>query len=97
MEAAVVINSSILFIGNDSGLTHLAKALGKKFIGFIGGYHFGVFFPYLVCNTDNYIYREIDCFGCERNCIFENPECVNDIDSDFIINKIEEILHERLS
>ncbi|MEI7907253.1 MAG: glycosyltransferase family 9 protein, partial [Bacteroidota bacterium] len=36
LESAALVKKSRLFIGNDSGFTHIAKALGIPYIGIIG-------------------------------------------------------------
>jgi len=45
-QSAALIQLADLFIGNDSGFTHIAKALGKPLIGIIGCGSHGIFFPY---------------------------------------------------
>lgn len=67
-----------LFIGNDSGLTHLAAKLGVRTIAIIGGGSFGRFFP--IPNKDyniEYKYKQLDCFGCKWKCIYDIPKCMD--------------------
>jgi len=45
-QSAALIQLADLFICNDSGFTHIAKALGKPLIGIIGCGSHGIFFPY---------------------------------------------------
>ncbi len=83
-ESAAVIERSKLFIGNDSGMLHVSKALNIPSIGIIGGGSLNFFHPY----NDNTIqvlkYFETDCIGCEWICIRNAPLCLNNITVDSI-------------
>ena len=87
-----VINRSKLFIGNDSGLTHIALKFDKKIIAIIGGGCFNRYFPYRENSTTKYFYHEMDCFGCEWNCIHDEMYCLTNVDSLDIIKSAIEML-----
>jgi len=81
-EVPSVINKSKLFIGNDSGLTHIALKLDVPMIAIIGGGNYGKFFPYDEENSKIiYMYDKMDCFGCEWNCIYKREVLFDECDS----------------
>jgi len=90
VECAGIIKLSKLFIGNDSGLTHIAKALNVPLISIIGGGMYNRFFPY---NADekyaNYLVHKMDCFGCEWKCIYKEPICLTAVSVEQVFNIIK--------
>lgn len=78
VEATKLISGCSLFVGNDTGLTHLAKFLGKPLVAIIGGGMYGRFFP---GEEDNnfYLFHKTDCFGCGWNCIKKNRICLTEV------------------
>lgn len=91
-ELPGVISNSRLYIGNDSGLTHLAVMAGVPLIGIIGGGTFGRYFPYEESEKRVYLYHSMECFGCEWNCTFDEPHCINDITPQSIISEARRLL-----
>ena len=93
-EAASIIAISDLFIGNDSGLFHLAKTNGIPRIGLIGGGAVNVVFPY--GNTENEIllYKEMNCFGCHWKCIYEKAHCLQEVTVENVINSVRLLLKD---
>lgn len=76
-ETAGIISSAVLFIGNDSGLTHLALKLGVKTVAIIGGGTIGRYFP--APDRDaiaKYFYKELECFKCNWVCKYDKPTCL---------------------
>lgn len=88
-----LIYNSKLFMGNDSGLTHIAYRLGIPVITILGGGCFGKFFPYERLNKSSYeFYYKLDCFGCDWECIYKEPYCITKIQKDVVLDKILSIL-----
>lgn len=85
-ETMALIGSSRLFIGNDSGLTHIALALGVPTLGLIGGGSFGHFFPYPTARQAVLLSVQMECFGCGWKCIRQAPSCIREL-------TVEEVLH----
>jgi len=94
LESAAILNESSLFIGNDSGFTHIAKALGKKFIGIIGGGCYGLFFPYNQTNQERLFYYQLDCFGCEWRCHLDEPYCVTNVTVSEVYTNVLKLLDQ---
>ena len=91
-EIPAIIMKSKLFIGNDSGLTHIAAQLKKPLIGIIGGGKFGEFFPYKENQKSIYKYYKMDCFNCKWNCIYKEPYCINKVSCDEIFDDAVKLL-----
>lgn len=86
-----IINYSKLFIGLDSGLSHLALLLNKKIIAIIGGGKYGQFFPYKNSMNVKYLFYQMNCFGCNWNCKFKIPFCIDKVTVDNVIKAYEEL------
>jgi len=89
VESAAIVKHSVLFIGNDSGFTHIAKALRKKLIGIIGGGGNGLFFPYSVTDHESYLFHQLDCFGCEWKCYRDKPYCMHNVTVEQVLAKVD--------
>lgn len=79
VESAAIVQRSSIFIGNDSALLHIAKAVKVPTIGIIGGGSFDIFHPYMSTHSDKLLYHTMDCFGCEWKCIYEEPFCLTKV------------------
>jgi ADP-heptose:LPS heptosyltransferase len=92
-QSAALIQLADLFIGNDSGFTHIAKALGKPLIGIIGCGSHGIFFPYNEKENQLMLYKDVECKGCEWRCIHEKRICIEDITPELVYENVLEILN----
>lgn len=91
-EAISLILNTKLFIGGDTGLSHIAKSLNKSRIIITGGGGFGQYFPYGDSMHEKLIYRKLDCFGCEWNCNNEIPYKCLQTGTEEVISSINELL-----
>jgi ADP-heptose:LPS heptosyltransferase len=78
-DLPTIIKDSRLFIGNDSGLTHLALNLEVPLIAIIGGGMYNRFFPYAENELQRYLFHQMDCFGCSWNCIYKERYCITKV------------------
>ncbi|HED37555.1 MAG TPA: hypothetical protein ENI76_04820, partial [Ignavibacteria bacterium] len=92
IESAAILYYSDLFIGNDSGFTHIAKALSQPLIGIIGGGSNGYFIPYSPKQEEVYLFKMMDCFKCEWRCIHKKPYCLTDVSVDEVLGNVNELL-----
>lgn len=92
-EAENIIANCMLYIGNDSGLTHVAFKLDKPIIALIGGGRWNRFFPYYH-NTNNKVFLsyEMKCFGCGWLCHYEEMYCLTKINVDKIVLEAKNLL-----
>ena len=66
-----------LFIGNDTGLAHLASGLVPKVLVLLGGGPFRRFFPWPERPGQHVVYYSLPCFDCGWKCPFEERVCLS--------------------
>jgi ADP-heptose:LPS heptosyltransferase len=66
---AALLKKSTLFFGNESGIAHLAAAVGTPVVCIMGGGHFNRFFPY-----GNFEHQQI-VFEPYIKCLYDNWQC----------------------
>jgi|WetSurMetagenome_2_1015567.scaffolds.fasta_scaffold54721_2 ADP-heptose:LPS heptosyltransferase len=89
----VLIDSTKLFIGSDSGLTHIALKLNKPFVAILDGGYFNMFFPFQEENRNfKYVYNKMDCFECDWKCIYREPKCLTQISMEQVLQSIDKLL-----
>jgi heptosyltransferase II len=97
-ESACLINRCNLALGNDTGLSHLARACGVK-TGIVYGattWHFG-FFPYK--GLPNKVFEfPLSCRPCHAHggnfCIRGSRKCLRMIKPETVISGLMELYHE---
>lgn len=98
LETAAVIGRADAFIGNDSGLMHVAEAMGVPVIAIFGPTveAFG-YFPSL--ETSKVVERELACRPCSRNgsrvCPKGTHECMTGIDVDTVVAAFDDLVEGR--
>ena len=93
-ELPVVIKNAKLFIGLDSGLTHMALQLNVPLIAIIGGGKAGVFFPYKENEHSKFLFHQMECFGCNWKCIYDKPLCITKVTSNEVIQNAFSIIEK---
>jgi len=92
-DVTEIISKCSLFIGNDSGLTHIAYRLSNPIIVLLGGGCYEKFFPFTKINKNSlFVYHWLDCFNCNWNCIYRNSLCLSELKKEDILTKSLEIL-----
>lgn len=83
LETAAAIQQSSAFLGNDSGLMHLAEAVGVPVVALFGP-TVDTFGYYPSLPASKVVERNIDCRPCSRNgsrkCPKGTQECLTEID-----------------
>lgn len=82
-----IIDKSLFFIGNDSGLLHAAIAMNKLCFAIVGGGVWGQIYPYQKKDV-NYFYEKMDCFNCGWVCKYEQPLCIYNLSVNQVFNSI---------
>lgn len=93
IEVAHLIKNSEIFIGNDSGLFHLANALDKKSIGIYGSS--SPLWTGPLSEKGIYLYKNLSCSPCfKRKCIYNKNkyECLYSITPEEVFDIAERIL-----
>lgn len=93
-EVTFLISVSDLFVGNDSGLFHLAKTYNKKRVGIVGGGALNITLPYNNYENEILLYKEMECFQCHWNCKFNLSYCVQDVSVHEVFNSIKKLLND---
>jgi ADP-heptose:LPS heptosyltransferase len=93
-QTVEIIKRSRLFIGNDSGLTHLAHQLEVPVIALAGGGKYGIFFPYKERSNAMFLAEKMDCFGCHWKCIYDEKYCLTKVSVDSVKKLALEMLIE---
>ncbi len=76
VHSVAITGHASLFIGNDSGLAHIAAAQNIPGHVIMGGAHYGRFFPYPDGHSLHVHTFRLPCFGCDWKCVRTRPECV---------------------
>ncbi|WLT33239.1 glycosyltransferase family 9 protein [Geothrix sp. PMB-07] len=76
-ETAALLAHCRMAVGADTGLAHLACALGVPQAIVLGGGHFGRFLPYSPLTAVACL--PLACFGCNWQCPYERVHCVKDV------------------
>ncbi|MGC8490873.1 MAG: glycosyltransferase [Syntrophobacteraceae bacterium] len=76
-QSAALLSKCRLAVGAETGLAHIACAVGTPNVILLGGGHFGRFMPYSPLTTIACL--PLDCYGCNWNCKYARPHCVRDL------------------
>ena len=102
-EAAFILSQCDLFVGSDSGLVHLALAVGTPVVGLYGPLN-----PYfLIQARPSFVplWSEVPCRGCwsdnrmkhPDHCPKIEPDCMTSISSELVIKTCDSLLAARYS
>lgn len=91
-EIPSLLRKAQLFIGLDSGVTHIALKVGVPMIGIIGGGEFGRFFPFKESATVKYLYYKMDCFLCHWKCEKSEMFCLTNITHLDVLDEAHKLL-----
>lgn len=90
-EIPYLLKKAKLFIGQDSGITHLALKIGTPLIAIIGGGEFGRFFPFHETEKVKYLYSEMDCFLCHWECCKDEMYCLTELTPQLLLDEVEKV------
>jgi len=91
LSATELLAHSSLFVGNESGLLHLAATLGVPGVGILGGGHFNRYFPY---GSVRIVHHPLDCYECNWKCKFPEPYCITEITVDDVAQAVRAVMGE---
>ena len=92
--AGALVKKSSFYLGNDTGLMHMAAALNKPVLAIFGG---GTW-PRFLCKAKmgRAFVLPMPCFYCKWDCIFDKPLCMQSLISDAILSEIKNAIQEIL-
>ena len=89
-QSAAIIQKARLAVGAETGLAHIACAVGTPNVVLLGGGHFGRFMPYSPLTTLASL--PLDCFACNWRCRYSRPHCICDIAPHVLQTAVKETL-----
>jgi len=89
-ELPAVISQSDLVIGNDSGVIHIAAALGLPTLGIFGATNPRWYYPYN--KKSRYIYKNYPCSPCDIKTFCRDYKCMKDITPEEVISVVGEMI-----
>lgn len=87
-----LLSHTNLYLGLDSGISHIALKATKKNIILVGGGTYGMYFPMSGDNSTHYLTNKLSCFQCEWECEYNNNFCLSEINVNEVYNHIEQLL-----
>ena len=95
---AALLKKSLLFIGSESAVLHLAAAVNSPAICLMGGGHFNRFYPYFDSPLQQIVFDpEMKCMNDNWNCarnipVGQTAPCINGITVDMVKEKIKSLI-----
>ena len=83
------IAGSLGYVGIDTGLAHLASAYGVPGVTVFGGGYWPSYAPWAPQAAG--VVAPIPCFGCEWDCAFGRPFCIEGVDVDSVVAAFEDV------
>lgn len=68
-----------LLISVETGLLHIATAMKLPTVGILGGGFWGRFYPWGDLNINRVVNKNMKCYYCKWQCIFNDFRCIKDI------------------
>ena len=90
-QAAAILRHCRLAVGAETGIAHIACAVGTPNVILLGGGHFGRFMPYSTLSS--IVCLPLECYNCNWRCQYQKAHCIKGIMPDVIV----EALHQTLS
>jgi ADP-heptose:LPS heptosyltransferase len=97
LQMIELVANAGLVIANETSAIHIAAATNTKAVCILGGGHFGRFAPYpeTIESGPVCIYKKMDCYNCNWNCIFQTNEnerypCVCNVGLEQVWNAVNE-------
>lgn len=92
-QAAALLHRCRLSIGAETGLAHIACAVGTPNVVLLGGGHFGRFMPYSPLTSIACL--PLECYGCNWQCRFTRPHCITDVAPEVLTEAVRHTLEGR--
>jgi lipopolysaccharide heptosyltransferase III len=94
-EITALLSRARLFVGNDSGIAHIAAAVKTPSVVIFGSSNIAHWRPWAL-NAAEVVFEEMDCqpchgYFCEK---FEHPECIKRVPVERVTAAVERVLRE---
>ena len=91
-ELVALLEKCSLFIGNDTGPSHIAINTGIPGVCILGGGQFDRFMPYGDKKRILFVYNKMDCFNCGWKCIYPSVRCIDNIGVNDVLKNVMRLL-----
>jgi len=98
-EIVLLLEASRLFIGNDSGMMHLASLVGTPVVGIFGPGHSGTTGPFIASEKQEIVTQNYPCSPCRQRFFEEckpshhyKPYCLEDISVKCVSGAVDRII-----
>lgn len=94
-EITALLQRARLFIGNDSGIAHIAAAVKAPSVVIFGSSNRAHWRPWATAAAE-VVYEEMECQPCHGYCCekFEQPECIKRVPIERVMASVERVLRE---
>ena len=94
-EVTALLSRARLFVGNDSGIAHMAAAVGAPSVVIFGSSNTAHWRPWATAPAE-VVVEEMDCqpchgYFCEK---FDQPECIKRVPVERVLSSIDRVLRE---
>ncbi len=89
-QSAELLRRCKAAVGAETGLAHMACAVGTPHAVVLGGGHFGRFMPYSPFTTCAVL--PVDCLCCDWKCKHARPHCVKDLAPEVLTEALQRAL-----
>ena len=92
-QTAAIMKRCRLAVGAETGLAHMACAMGTPNVIILGGGHFGRFMPYSPLTS--IVCLPLECYKCNWICRYDRVHCIRDIRSEVIAEALRQTLEKK--
>ena len=92
LVSAALLKRCRLALGAETGLAHIACAVGTPSVVVVGGGHFGRFMPYSPLTS--IVCLPLECYGCSWGCRYQSSYCVKDVAPEVIAEALKAAIEE---
>ena len=95
-EITALAARSAIFVGNDSGIAHIAAAVGTPTVVIFGSSNRRHWHPWTQAPNEM-VFNEMPCQPCSgyRCQVFGEPKCILEIDAEQVTSAIDRVLNEK--
>lgn len=91
-QSAAILSRCRLAVGAETGLAHIACAVGTPNVILLGGGHFGRFMPYSLLTST--VCLPLECYNCNWQCRYPISYCIKGISAEVVKCAIEATVAE---
>lgn len=89
-QTAAILKRCRVAVGAETGLAHMACAVGTPNIILLGGGHFGRFMPYSPLTSIACL--PLECYNCNWQCKYDKVHCIKGVNPEIIAEAIQQTL-----